>query len=269
MKKILLHLLLCFLIMPALHAQKGSFAVGIGPSFPLGKLGSHDLNKPGSGFARTGQHIALSYIQSPQKPFSLAIGLQFQRNGIHTTAIENGFASAPITTGVFTSSSPNMQVPPGSYTTYPNWHFKKRSWLAGALLAGAQYQPHVASKQVQPFITLQAGLQYVVLPSINGSSITDTTTAYVKQNSRSGTGLAYQSMAGVRIALKSKSFISLALAYNGSSNIRFNRVRTQTTTTRGNPGDLSSYSISQANYTRAVTQAWSSLNFTVAWGVNW
>ncbi|MFT3678354.1 MAG: hypothetical protein QM781_20840 [Chitinophagaceae bacterium] len=246
---------------------KGSLSINAGPAFPLNPFGNTDASNSGSGFARTGPHIAFTYTTALQKKWSFVTTIQVQQHRLNTSALEKEFSTTPIASGLFTGTGPNMPLPGNAYKTYPNWQFEKKSWFAGFFLVGAQLNAGTPEKW-RPFIRLQAGLLHLKLPAIKGESVTDTASAYLDQKGASGTGLGYSSTAGIYHQLNQKLFLTAAISYIGSSRVSFSSVRARLTTTQGRFGEIP-FSIQQSTVTGSASQKINSLNFSAGIGFRW
>ncbi len=261
-------LFLCSLLQAQSPASgKGSLSINAGPAFSLKPFGNTDANNSGSGFARTGPHIAFTYTTALQKKWSFVTSIQIQQHQLNTSALEKEFSATPVASGLFTGTGSNMPPPGSIYKTYPNWRFEKKSWFAGFFLVGAQLNGGIAEKW-RPYIRLQAGLLHLKLPAIRGESVTDTASAHLDQKGSSGTGLGYSSTAGIYHQLNQKLFLTAAISYVGSSRVSFSNVRASLITTQGRPGEIPFF-VQQSTVTGSASQKINSLNFSVGIGFSW
>jgi hypothetical protein len=248
------------------NIDKGSFAVSIGPAFPVGAYAAKDLSKPSSGFAKIGQSASVTYDRLLEKHFGFSAALHLQRNPLNTKAFETIFSQTKIYQG-FWAGSPNQPPPSLPYTIYPNWKFEKRSWFFGSLRLGAfaQFYPKGSSNIV--FITkAMIGVIYAASPRLVGNSITDTATAHIEQSKSSAFGFTYSVSGGIKYNLHKRVFLLTNLEFMGTNNIRFRDVKVSIITFKGSPGSPD-YSGQQSLTTTDGKQVISSLNINIGIGL--
>lgn len=153
---LLLILLLAFLNGYSQKQQGGYLELTIGPTFPIGNYASKNSNNAGSGFARMGEGLHLSYLHPLKKSFGITAGLYLQRNPLNTKSLEEAFANRKfylIYAGPLPPPSPAQRP----YKTYGNWKVEKHSWFSASLLAGLYQQLLPGDKNVQLTAKAMAG----------------------------------------------------------------------------------------------------------------
>lgn len=218
------------------NKNKGYLYLSAGPSFPVGSFAKKDVASKTSGLAKTGEAIAVSYCRPISKHFGFAAAVHGQRNGLNKTALENFYSQAKIYNGFYFASSP-YTPPPASfpYTIYPNWKFKKGSWLLGSLLAGGYTEFPITASPVSVTGKAMVGGVYASLPRVEGGSITDTATAQTTQSNSKGFGFAYSLSGGIKYGLTSKLSLLANAEYIGANKIVFKKVKSTLNTTKSFP----------------------------------
>jgi opacity protein-like surface antigen len=216
-----------------------------GPSIAVGNFGKKEITNPFIGFAGTGQFASISYGVLLDKKFGVCIELQGHRHPLATGKLETAYANTDLGQAVIVwpgPPAPPPTPPPPAY--YPNWNFKKSSWLSASVQAGGYGFFPLRSK-----LSLHAkaliGPAYAKCPKIEGSSITDTTTAHIIQNDGSAWAFAFTLGTGLQYDISSTLFISAQLSFFGTNNFRFRQMKTTTITTKRNPGSPD-YQVSQS-----------------------
>jgi hypothetical protein len=268
MKKIILAAIISLLTVSSSYSQtagnRGYLGISVGPSFPVGNYGRKNLDNSASGFAKTGETVAISYAKLTGKHFGFAGILVGQLNPLDTKAMENSFSQMRIPLGIWSSSTTNP--PPGPYTTYPNWKIEKKSWLAASLLAGG-YGEFSSGDNFSFTVKAMAGVVYASSPAITGSSITDTAQAYYKQSSKSALGMSYLTSGGIKYNLSKKISLLTNVEYFATSEIRLKDIKTTITTFKGTPGSPD-YSAAQSIRTADGKQTIGTVNVVVGIGIS-
>ena len=269
MKQIILSLAIVLFCFPCSYSQnnQGNIAISVGPSFPIGDFASKDIKDNASGLAKTGAAVTISYSRLSGKQLGISVDLHGQQNPLNISSMEKSFSETGISQGFWTVSDPNQPIPPGPYSVYPNWKFKKRSWLMGSLLLGGYGQFPLTQKGSISFIPkAMIGVIHVSAPRISGSSITDTATAYIEQSGSKAFGFTYSLSGGLKYDCGKKIFFLMNLGYTGTNNIRFKDITASITTTKGVFGSPD-YSVQQAVVTGEGRQTISALNLLVGLGL--
>ncbi|MFN8290232.1 MAG: hypothetical protein U0U70_08250 [Chitinophagaceae bacterium] len=240
--RVTLILLINTLLATAQHT--GRLTVLAGASVPAGVFAQKDITDPGSGFAKTGEAMALQYSHPVSKKWNLLIFAAAQRNPLHVKAFENGLSAVSIGQNFYFGSTTGTPPPPG-HNYYKNWIVEKRSWFAGSLHAGMEWLPGGDSKKSWFSLSGAVGAGYVLLPHVKGSSITDTATAVVEQTKETAFGFSYHTAAGFHYRLTKNICLSGSLLYYGTGDVTFKEVRSTTYTTRGVYGSPG-YTVSQS-----------------------
>lgn len=235
--------------------DKRLLSFSVGPAFPLGDFGNKNVDNSRSGFASTGPFLTVEYSFPVAKKFGLVFALHGQNHPLATSKLEEEFADVNIYP-VFWTSDPTQPLPK---KTYPNWKFDKGSWwLASAMVGG--YGFFATKNPKLSFITKgMIGVAYSVMPAFEGSSITDTATATLTQESEGAFAFNFSVGGSFRYLLSKKLYLLGGLDWRGTNSFRYDAVTTQITTTRGTPG-TPEYSVSQSVHRRPRLQKIHTLN---------
>ncbi len=251
MKPGLLPIALCLLSLPCCvqHADaqsaggKNSFSISLGTSVPVGSFSSTDPSNREAGYAKLGEMANLTYTYTFYKGLGLTAMLMGQRNGLNTDALGRQLTDAGIYFG-FSGSSPNH---------YPGWKFDKKSWWTESAMLGLTREWTLAPKSGWTFTARAlAGLAHAQMPSLNGSSSTDTSYATVTRNGASAYGLSYTAGIGMRYKLNRKCFLGLNADYFGTSALNFKNIIETAAATSGGLNVPGVYSLSNS---RGIVQA--------------
>ena len=240
--------------------RKSEISFSVGSAFAIGKFANTDFFNNSSGFAKSGEAIAISYLHTFSKNCKFIFNISGQRNPINTTAFEATLSKSKIYQGFTFGSDPNNTPSQTTFAVYPNWHFDKKSWLLGALQIGVLRRFSTSGKnKLSPMIKATIGAVYASSPNLKGISVTDTATAIIEQSKSSGIGLIYTIGGGVNYSLTNKIFLFTTLDYCGTNNIIFKDIKSTLITTKGTFGSPGN-SIQQTVVTTNGKQTISSIN---------
>lgn len=237
-----------------------SFSAGM--NFPVAGYGATDLQNSASGFAKPAEYISFAWSKLVSDKIGYTIMLSGQRNPIDTKAMADEFSHTPVSGGIFTTTTPGNV--PNNGTTYPNWNFKKTSWLLASLQAGLYGEFPFPSSNISVITRLTAGAMYAKLPEQNGQSMTDTSFVNIYQSKGSAFGFAYSLGTGLKYKIDSKMCVLLNINYWASADLTFNDVKTVITQQKS---DVLGGSIQQAQYTGSASQAFQSTSVSLGIGI--
>jgi hypothetical protein len=222
---------------------------------PTGSCGNSSFdNENNAGFAKLGETLNFSFEHKINNSFSVSAMLYGQRNALNTKAFETQFSNA-----IFYYDYGSIML--------PNWKFKKVHWLSAGFLIGGINEFSLSKKKNNLSINIKAmiGAAYSVSPKLNGSSITDTTTATQTMTSKSAIGLSYLFGAGLKYNILPKHYLLFDVQYSAINELKFKNV-TQTFTTAINAGTFNPY-FSGNSFTSDATQSITALNMNVGIGM--
>ena len=229
MNKLLLTIII-FLVGATGFSQinKSSFNILIGPAFPTGKFASTNYDNGNVWYAKAGEYLKLQVTHLMNKNLGLSAQLQFERNPLNTSALENYTANTSrYGNFFFTDHVVNPPPPPAMSGPYVPWTIEKSSWFTASALVGGFVEFPFSNKKMSAFIDASVGVTYASTPRIHGNSKTDTSGAEILQASKSALGFAYSPSAGLRYALNAKTSIAFNIDYFGTANITFKNVQTK------------------------------------------
>ncbi len=239
-----------------------SFSAGIG--FPVASYAATDLRSSSSGFAKPGEYISFAWSKLASEKIGYTVSLSGQRNPVNAKAMGEGFSKVLINTGTLGTSIPGVPVT-GAGSYYPNFNFKKSSWLLASLQGGLYGEfPLSASKNIVAIARLTAGAMYAQLPEQTGQSITDTSNAIIYQSKNSAFGFAYTLGTGIKYGLNKKTFVLLNFNYWASSELTFKDEKVVITLQKSG---VAGGSINQMQYTNDASQAFKSISASLGIGI--
>jgi hypothetical protein len=203
MKNLLFFILIITLTGSASLAQdKGYIAVSVGPSIPTGDFASKDMGNESAGFANTGAIFDISFGYKIGKNFGVSALLRGQANNADAQAISDEMAKR-LTPGI------NNTVSAGS-------------WGVGGLLVGG-YASFPIIKQLSFESRLMTGFVSATSPGMTINLSSQSSSAWVKQSSSSGIGLAYLAGIGIKYDVASRVCLISNIDFLGS-NLQFDDV---------------------------------------------
>jgi hypothetical protein len=240
-----------------------SFSAGM--NFPVASYAATDLRSSSSGFAKPGEYVSFSWAKLASEKIGYTVSLSGQRNPVDTKAMAEEFSKVLINTGIFGTGTPGVPVTEaGSY--YPDWNFKKNSWLLASLQGGLYGEFPLSSSKNNIVVTakLTAGAMYAKLPELTGQSITDTSNVIIYQSKNTSVGFAYTLGTGIKYRLDKKTFVLLNLNYWASGDLTFKNEKVVVTVQKSGAAGSS---INQLQYTDNATQAFKSISASLGIGI--
>ena len=182
-----------FSIAQTISANRGtrhilSFSTGI--CQPVGNWGDIDFSNSASGFAQTGWQGQLSYHHTLRSGYGIFTSFGFRQNPINKQYMEQALGKTSFIGTFYAGSYPMTQgAPVISGNLYQQWQVERASWKSFSFIAGADKQWALGEKE-KWLLTVQtgAGLTHALSPVLKASGYTDTTSAYLTQNSGVGWG---------------------------------------------------------------------------------
>ena len=182
-----------FSIAQTISANRGtrhilSFSTGI--CQPVGNWGDIDFSNSASGFAQTGWQGQLTYHQSLRSGYGIFTSFFYRQNPINKQYMEQALGKTSFIGTFYAGSYPMTQgAPVISGNLYQQWQVERASWKSFSFIAGADKQWTLGEKE-KWLLTVQtgAGLTHALSPVLKASGYTDTTSAYLTQNSGVGWG---------------------------------------------------------------------------------
>jgi hypothetical protein len=242
------------------HKNSTQLNVSIGPAFPIGQFANGDIYKKKAGFASTGAILNVSCLAPTKKRIGFVASFYGQINPVSRKNLERSFANFQFGSVVAWNGSGTPPTPQG--TTYPNWKFRASSWEIGSLMAGGYAESKIKSEKVKLISKASLGFIYAMSPKIEGSSITDTATAYFAQSSESGFGFSFLIEELLRFKVNNKINFLVGAEYLGTHKIKFKDVVTKTYTVKY-PNDPGRMVVTQGIFTSDSRQKISSINIIV------
>jgi|GEM_PF-3009794 len=224
MKKLFPLFLVTLISHPILSQQnKSTLTIHAGPSFPVGNYSKTAAGNEHSGYAQMGGAISLSYARRIGKSFSAIVMAGIQKNAFNTAAFEQQLSQSAFI------------IAAGPARLYPNWEMLSKSWINKYGLAGLSKNllAEGTGKKLSLHVKLLAGIINSSLPSINGSSKSDTSYVVFVQNGQTATGLCFAAGTDIRYQVSKLISVVLSIGYTGSSTLSFKNVQQYITATDG------------------------------------
>jgi hypothetical protein len=233
--------LMAFLLLQQVYPQKAAplnyFSFSIAPSIPLGKFASNNFTDPAAGYAKIGESVSIGFEHKLGGILGLKAMLYGQRNGVDVNKLAGQLDQTPINWGA------NV-----GHGYYSNWQLNKRSWYVESALIGLTASLPQAGSSGRITLNLQAlaGAAYVEMPSLKGSSISDTSYTTISQGSGSALGFAYLLGIGLKYRCSTNLFLLAAVDYFGTSKISFSNISESIYSTYGGLNVPHVYSLSNS-----------------------
>jgi hypothetical protein len=200
-------LILTFLSMQLLAQQEnGYIGVSIGPSIPLGDLGSRDANNASAGYASTGAVFDISFAYKlGGGNFGVTALLRGQANPTDAQSLADDLASDV----------------PGV-----NWSVESDAWGIGGLMFGG-FGSFQISEKASFDVRALIGFLNATSPEIDITGTAVGGSLWVKQGSVNSTAFSYLLGAGFKFDLGSKLYLLTNIDYMGA-NPEFRNIETTT-----------------------------------------
>lgn len=218
-------------------SDKNVLSLSIGPSFPVGNFSSVSPSNQFAGYAKVGETANISFVHKLNKNTGLMAMLYGQRNGLNTKELEQQLSGAEI-----------FPYNGSGFNHYPNWEIDKKSWYLESLLVGIT-EEFFLKRDSKFSITARAlaGVAYLQMPKLNGSSKTDTSYAIITQNSAAAFGFSYLAGAGVKYTLNKRLYLLFGADYFGTATINFKNITEKIAGTSGGLIIPNYYSLSNSS----------------------
>jgi hypothetical protein len=236
MKNIIATVISLFLALISFSQSRlNSFSFSTGVSFPAGQFGNSTVQPLGpggeqigflypytgnlynnkAGFAKTGLHFNVLFEHKINKSLAVTALLFGQRNAVDISTLEKGFSGRVYYIG----SDPQRPI------SFSNWKFDEKNWLyTGCLVGGSNEFKIMQHNELFVKLKALAGITYVSLPKLNGSSITTNKQAGAAQSNSSAAGFCYLFSTGLKYNYNKKCFLLFDIQYLRTGNIKSKNV---------------------------------------------
>ncbi len=256
--------------------QELSFNEGV--AIPIGSFGANELSRKNAGFASAGEFTEIEYKSFIWGTVALKGSFLTQINFInrselvrqyeHLNPSFNANYSAPVFPQPYTVSQNNffnraVNTDNSTGSLNRSWSFKRCSWKLFAVTGGPVIKINMDKVQKLFFETsVEAGVGYLISPSLNAAFKNDTVSARINQTSKGGFGFVYSADAGLQYKFHKKIQFQFGIHLLGSGNFNFKNVKTTLVGSKGSPYSLGSLQSWSSETTGTVKQPISNLNFS-------